>query len=192
MSVIRPERKIAIAFLRPFRDYVDKMLKPTQEYEKTADRIRESVDETIETMMGDGIDIPQDLQNDLKALMVNMNVSGAKALDPLYFKLLNEIVDNVHAYLERVLLDKFTEDELAQLADIAELEVIRKIVGLSNVYEFLGQQRRYMKEQMQDALFEHIEKEGFNEQMNNLFGELMKRTGGRGFGWNFFHEDDPP
>lgn len=192
MSVIRPERKIAIAFLRPFRDYVDRMLKPTQEYEKTAERIRESVDETIEMMGGDGIEIPEDLQKNLKTLMVDMNISGAKALDSLYYKLLNEIIDNVHAYVEKTLLDKFTTEELDQLADIAELEVIRKLVGLREVYEFLGQQRRYMKSQMQDALFEHIEKEGFNEQMNELFGELMKRTGGRGFGWNFFHEDDPP
>lgn len=189
MEKISPERRIAISFIKPYREYIDSVLKPAHVENISDQKILENVERTLTSIFSENSSIPDNIKDDIKNIMLKINIAGSKMIMPVYYKLLGIALDNVLLYIEKSLVSKFSNKELIQLSEIADIEVVQKLFSMQDIFYFMAQERKAMKVAIQESLFNYMKESGFSEQIQSLLSDIMYRDDTKNES-DFFPSDD--
>jgi len=153
MFEIRPESKVSIAFIRAFRNNLDKTLKPADSNNLLLDK-QTSI--AIKLIIGEDVIPTDDLTNNLKQILSSMNNDMLKHIQKTYDSLLPQIVSQGLTQIEEYLQNNFSKEEVEALAVLAENDSVKKLTGDAKIFDILRQQWFAMHDLMKNDLSDYV------------------------------------
>ena len=149
-----PERKIAIAVIKRYRENLDDTLRPTVVPEMF---VQKQTDNAIFFAMG-GDERPdvedaatKRLENNLKEAFKEINTDLMKHVQEEYDARLTETIDAAMARIEDYLVKEFTNEELDRLSEIVEDGLVLKLFDKSGMFEILDEEKHGLWMQVNSA-----------------------------------------
>jgi hypothetical protein len=137
MSNISLASKVAIAFLKPFRSYLDGRNKILEKRKDIEQEVREKTDLIAESTKKYNPHISEERLAYAKEGFIAINMHLVDTYDKCYDKVLPEVIDLLTMDLEKELKKSFTNDELRHLIDILADPALKKLLENKDLFGLL-------------------------------------------------------
>lgn len=145
---ISPESKIAIAYIKPYRIFLDSYYISNKEF--SAKKFEEYIDINLSTYP-EG-QMPPEISDQMKQLMVQINNVIATISEPTYKKLLPSIIDEVTIKIEDTLRNSFTKEELEEIAILIKNPLVIKLLANKDIFNIMRQSHINLDLELKNAI----------------------------------------
>tara|TARA_B100000614_G_scaffold262915_1_gene301195 strand:- start:20288 stop:20830 length:543 start_codon:yes stop_codon:yes gene_type:complete len=162
-----PERSIAIAFIKQFRENMDDMLRPLSEAADRERHLEESLEPYVAYQLGvsEG-SVDEELLESIKNIVLAVSESLIEIQAPLYEKLLTTIVSDVMHDIEVHLRENYSQEDLEFFAEIVNDERMQRLLGDNGIFGMLRTAHGNAKKELTACTLNFLnDEDGFSPTM---------------------------
>lgn len=155
MANLSLARKVAVAFIRPFRSYLDGTILLGQKREVLEKDIETRIDALISKAKADNPDIDQRRIEYARNCLLGINLQVLNIYDPSYEKVMPSAIDNLMLSLERELVLSFTDEDLEEVLVAIEKPGMRKLLTNNILFGALRDCEFDIENKMRMAIYDN-------------------------------------
>lgn len=193
MSNLSPAAKIAIAFIRPFRSYLDGYAliknKRTEIEEKINEKIDYIIDDFQHITQGVSNESHTDKNDVQKKILYQFSMLILDKYDKSYDALLPSLIDNLTVELENELNKNYTQQELVELEKLVSNPVLIALLGNKKLFGLLKECEIRMDLELQMQMIESVMKTN-KENIDQILSDYKFKFDSKGDTYEDHYEDD--
>ena len=172
MSKVPAERKVAIAFIMAFREYLDHTVKPSS---SPSSLTEQQASTAIQMFFGDDIEMPPDLATKVKTICQSISGDLTASVANSYERLLPETIVEAISDLESHMSSKYTAEELAELMDIVSRPSVKKLIADQAAFAALRKHKNLLITRIEEGLMDFMESHEIKKRLENSVRDLFPR-----------------
>lgn len=171
MPNISISSKIAIAFVRPYRSYLEGKKFLNKDKRQIEETMRAKLDQIIEqaVSLNPSVDMEELIQS--REALVAANMQLFESHDPTFDKIFPAILEDLIVCLEKELKEKFTEKELAEIYECIENPSMKKMLSNTTLFGFLKSHEIELEYKLKIAIVE----QALNQDALNTIRDIKKK-----------------
>jgi len=167
--------KLAIAFIRPFRSYVDGYSLFKGEKVQVEADIRAKIDTIAENARSRNPDIDEEKLEYTKECLIAINMKLIDSYDKSYGDILTEVLDNLTIDLESEIKNSFNGEEQEKLIELVSNPVFQKLLQNQKLFGLLKKSELDLEYKLRLKTMVDISSTKGVEEMKNLLRDLKKK-----------------
>lgn len=171
MAQISVASKIAILFVRPFRNYLDGYNLIEGMRSQLEKNMRERVDKLMQVLQENSL-AKETLFVEQKNFFIRLCMNILDQYEKSYESILPSIIDNLTVEIEKELNAQFTQEELTQIYSILQEPLIQKFITNQKIFAILKACEHKMDYEMQLQFMEMLSKDSYNTEINNTLRSI--------------------
>jgi len=162
-----PERSIAIAFIKQFRENMDDMLRPLGEPADIEKHLEDSLEPYVAYQLGlDDGNVDEELLDSIKSVILAVSESLIEIQAPLYEKLLTAIVGDAMHDIEVHLRENYSQEDLEYFAEVVNDERMQRLLGDNVIFGMLRTAHGHAKKELTACTYNFLnDEDGFSPMM---------------------------
>lgn len=167
--------KLAIAFIRPFRSYVDGYSLFKGEKAQVEADIRAKIDSVVEAAKSRNPDIDEEKLEYTKDCLIAINMKLIDSYDKSYGDILTEVLDRLTIDLESEIKSSFNGEEQQKLMELISSPVFQKLLQNQKLFGLLKKSELDLEYKLRLKTMVDISSTKGVEEMRNLLRDLKKK-----------------
>lgn len=167
--------KIAIAFLRPYRAYLDganDMSKKRKEIEKS---LKEKSESIVDAAKQINPNFSESRLEYAKEGFLAINMHLFDSYNKCYVEVLPEVVELLTSDLETELKESFSQEELKRLVEILKDEAVQKLLSNKKLFSVLKQSEILLEHKMRIKTLENSSNLGGIDKISEILSDLRNK-----------------
>ena len=156
MSNISTASKIAIAFIRPFRAYLDGYALVKDKRSSIEDNFKKRMDDVVGNLRDAGYKVEDNEISIHKNLFFKLSVYMLDKYEKSYDTVLPHFIDTLTINIENKLKEVFSENELEELLMLVNNPVFMKLLGEKHIFALLKDCEVQMDQEIQFQIMESM------------------------------------
>lgn len=166
--------KLAIAFVRPFRSYVDGYSLFKGEKSQVEADIRARIDTVVENAKARNPNIDKKALEHAKECFIAINMKLIDSYDKSYGDVLTEILNKLMIDLESEIKSSFSGEEQQKLVDIVSNPVFQKLLQNEKLFGLLKKSELDLEYKLRLKTMIDISSSDGAEEMKNILRDLKR------------------
>lgn len=183
MSFISNSSKIAIAFIRPFRSYLDGRFCFKNNRKEIEEEIRDKMDSIVEAAKEIRPDISEEKLQKAKDYMVDVSFRFLDTNNISYEKIMPQFLDSLTVNIEKEINSSFTKEEIDELTNLLSNKTFQKLINNNKLFFYLKSCETEMEHKMRMSIYDDM-KEMMPEYNMDIFDDKKS-------GYNYEDDIDP-
>ena len=167
--------KLAIAFIRPFRSYVDGYSLFKGEKAQVEADIRAKIDAIAENAKSRNPDIDEEKLEYTKDCLIAINMKLIDSYDKSYGDILTEVLDKLTVDLEFEIKNSFSGEEQQSLIELVSNPVFQKLLQNQKLFGLLKKSELDLEYKLRLKTIVDISSNKGVEEMKNLLRDLKNK-----------------
>jgi hypothetical protein len=167
--------KIAIAFLRPYRSYLDGMNDMQNKRKEIEKSLQEKSDAIAEAAKKLNPKLSEQRLEYAKEGFMAINMHLFDSYNKCYGEVLPEIIELLTNDLERELKDSFSQDELKRIVEILKDESVQKLLSNKKLFSVLKQSEILLEHKMRIRTLENSSNLSGVDKISEILSDLRNK-----------------
>ena len=174
MSNISTAARVAIAFIRPFRSYLDGYALIRNKRSSIEEKFKKRMDEVIDNLRKSGYKVEENEVSFQKDFFFKISLYMLDKYEKSYDSILPYFIDELTIALEKELKNNFSENELEALSVLLENPVFVKLLMNKNIFALLKDCEVRMDQEIQLQIMESmLDMQNYN--ITKIIDDLKKK-----------------
>jgi len=174
MNKISLASRVAIAFIRPYRSYLDGYILIKESKDDIEKNIRTKMDTFAENAKRTNPEADENKIDYARDCMIAINVQMLDVFDPSYTKVLPSVIEDLTVALENELKKNFTEQELEEILEAIDKPSMQKLLANTILFGLLKKYEAEIEYRLRMKIFEDTLSGQNLIKMKKMLRELKK------------------
>lgn len=175
MAKISLASKVAIAFIRPFRSYLDGRVLIKESRKQIEDDLKDRMEDFAAKAKKQNPNINEKRIEYAKDCLIAVNMQMINAYEPSYVKILPNVIEELTIALETELKKDFTPAELAEVVEAVEKPAMQKLLANIMLFGVLKKCEMELEHKLRMEVFESSLGSQSLNNMKDAFNNLKKQ-----------------